>query len=292
MVTQRGPLALAANRTVLKAFGRYYYLSGSQVRDLLYDRTSDASRKYALERCKELTDGGLLIAANSYDRGAVAGSDPWVWSRTEKGRNALERMGYPNPVGRAEAPEAKSRHAPHLRLTNDTLIDFERFGRETPGVSLLKQYHELELRADPVGGKVLDSYVAYHVEKYQAPVGIGLEADCGTERRYPGPTGAASIDEGVRRLLSLASGPHVEAFGIQSLRFAWVIRSTQKAHADRLRDLLHWTEEAITKYANAEWANAFRFTIADPTAMSPYDFVTGNHWVRPFQYEYVPLVAL
>ena len=60
------------------------------------------------------------------------------------------------------------------------------------------------------------------------PIGIGLEADCGTERRYPGPTGAASWDDGVKRIVSMASGPHYEAFGVQWLMIAVVIRSMRK----------------------------------------------------------------
>jgi hypothetical protein len=285
------PLRYAAGREVFKAFGRYYYLSGRQVRDLLYDRESDASRKYALDWCKRLTEAGLLIPANSYDRGVTRGSDEWVWSRTEKGRNELDRMDYPNPVSVPKRQKLGTDTISHLKLITDSMIAFERVGRETPGVRLLKQWHELELRSIDLP-KVLDGYVGYYLDAINAPLGIGLEADCGTERRYPDRSGATSIDDGIRRLLDLASGPHEEAFGIQSIRFAWVINASRKSNPDRLRELLHWTEEALTSSANEAWGANFFFTIANPATMSPYEFVAGNHWIRPFQYEAVPLVAL
>lgn len=281
-----------AQQEVLRAFGRYYYLSGAQVRDLLYQRDSDASRKYALATLKQLTDLGLLTPANSYDRGPVKGSDPLVWSRTEKGRNLLDRLGVPNPVGVPKRQELSSVTIGHLKVITDTLIALERWGRETPGVQFRTLHTELELRQAPVAGKVLDGYAAYFLEALQAPVGIGLEVDRGTERRFPDATGAASWDDGIRRLVELASGPHEQAFGIKSIRFAVVVHSIVKSHEERLKDLIHWTEDALEKYASPAWGPHFRFTTADPATMSPSEFVGGHHWITPYTYQAMPLVAL
>jgi hypothetical protein len=289
--TDTHPLAYAAGREVFKAFGRYYYLSGVQVRDLLYDRQSDASRKYAIKWLTRLTRARLLVKANTYERVATPGSDPAVWSRTELGQRELDRLGIPNPVSVPAKKKISREVIEHLKIINDTLISLERFGRETPGITLLKQYHDLELKSAPIAGKVLDGYVGYFLDHHQLPVGIGLEVDRGTERRFPETTGAASWDDSIRRLVNLV-GPHEEAFGIKLIRFAIVIQSIGKPNPDRLRDLVHWTEDALTRYADETWGPHFRFTIADPTTMSPAEFVTGNHWVTPFTYQHVPLVAL
>src|SRR5215213_9651671 len=98
------PMKLATGEKILKALGRYYYLSGRQVRDLLFDRESEASRKYAVEWLTGLTNGGYAIAVNSSPNPVTGKPNIWIWERTEKGQKTLAGLGYPSPV---RVPEKK-----------------------------------------------------------------------------------------------------------------------------------------------------------------------------------------
>src|SRR4051794_15193287 len=87
----RVQLLTPATLPILDAFGRYYYLTATQVTRLRY---APASHTYSQARLKQLADAGYLQRL-FLPRPSRTGSAPLVYTLARAGMNALRAVGQP-----------------------------------------------------------------------------------------------------------------------------------------------------------------------------------------------------
>jgi hypothetical protein len=274
-----------SDEKVLRAVGRYHYLTADQFLRLLYSR---GSRTFVSEILARLTKAGYL------HRGFVAQTDPGsdvpvsrgIWSATAKGRAFLGELGVPllpNKHGDGRTPL----YYDHIVPVNDALIACELFARHEAGVDLAQMVHEREIKRGPdrveliLSGKrvstpvAADGWVDFRVNGYQHC--IWWEVDRDTEHVRGWLAKIAGILE------YYASGRYEEKFGTDSLTVAVVsVPRTGRSAAKRMWDLMGWTEQQLEHAGKTDWADVFRFTPINPAGVEPAEFFLGGRWIKPF----------
>lgn len=276
------PALTVPGQAILNALDRYSYLTIRQLCELLgYSRESRLVQKTV----RSLANAGYVFTGNSEPRAERRdGASASVICLTVRGKRALDGDTERNVPAHNYTKSAA--YLSHLLPLNDTLIAFERFAETTDGFHLAHFLHDTDLKRLQLP-TVPDGYVA--IGYGEDVTGFMIELDRGTER-FSDAHQSTTWQKKIEGLVTFASGPYREVFPYEALQTAIVIRDRTGSNEQRLRNLLTWTEHILT--SNPAWGEFFRFTTADPTTMSPAEFISGAHWVTPFTLQELPLVEL
>ncbi len=134
-----------SDEKVLRAIGRYFYLTAEQITRLLF---SPNSHTYTSEILTRLTRERYL-ERTVMPRESEFGRGKSVWSLMGKGRSFLEGLGI-SLLPRVSHTAVRSHsHFRHLLAVNDALIACEVFARDEPGVDLAGFVHERTFHRTP-----------------------------------------------------------------------------------------------------------------------------------------------
>lgn len=279
-----------SERRILEAVGRYHYVTSNHMTRLFGWETSPEYSRLIL---KKLTDSGHLVKANWIDNGVNPGNKERVWSLTTKGRNALRASGVTVAPRLHHISERAQLFMLHTQAVNDVLIACERYVAETDGVDLLEFFHDLDLQRRAVKVQVpgfdkmtnvnQDGLTVFSING--TPDAYGWEIDRGTEQR-------AQWQAKVLALIAFAGGPYQKAFAQKTFTVAVYVRShlASVSSGSRARQLVEWTEDALTRANKLQWAPFFAITCEDPAKVEPAFFLRSPHWVSPFERSYKPLL--
>lgn len=280
-----------ADAAILRAFGRYHYLTARQVTRLHY---AASSLTHVQEKLKRLTDAGYLRTNFRYREGR-SGSSPYIYSLSLQGRRVLEKLGMevtyrPTP---SEQRAYKALFFDHTIAVNDVLIAVERLARQRNDVELLALKAERELKR--LGSRVplgsgeqvwvhLDGWFTLQFD--ESPWPTGLELDRGTEqqRRWR---------KKVTALLTWHRQVYPELFGMSALTIMVVIVPPDAVSRDkRLAELLYWTEQELTTLGQIREGQRFYFTTQNPSETDPEEFFFAPLWFCPFDKTPRPLLEV
>jgi hypothetical protein len=289
----RYPLTIPEEK-ILRAMGRYHYLTELQVRRLLFSR---GSRTYVAEALAKLTERKVLHMERDGSRG--------IWSLTGTGRRILEELGMSLLPRVRHKRERTGRFWDHILSVNDAMITIELYTRENRGVELAGMLHERAFHRGPerveliLSGKRIsnpvaaDGWVDLRIGGYQSC--LWLEVDRDTEH----------IKEWIRKISSIieyhSSGRYEERFGTDSLTVLVIaVPKTGKAAHRRMQELLTWTEDTLKHLGKEAWGEVFRFTEVNPEfvwakptegsgGISPAQYFHSRYWLKPFDHLPLPL---
>lgn len=280
------PLGVAED-AILRAVGRYHYLSARQTtRALVY---SPGSLTLIQSKLKRLVDAGFLQRIFLPRANQHAGSSPLVYSLASRGRHYLQDMGLSAPSRQRPSEEAERERSllflPHTLAVNDFLIAADLLSLRYPEVSLEGMIHERGLRREPVyvseKGRIVpivpDGWIDLLLSG-NLQMCLVLELDRGTVEQR-------AWRRKIRSLLAYARGPYQERFGTTSLTVAVVTTAGEK----RLGSLLRWTEAEIGTDCGGD-ADLFRLTGISAEEASPEAIFGQPVWYRPGDEAPVPLL--
>jgi len=278
---------------VLRAVGRYHYLTVEQVTRLLF---SKSSRTYAAEILARLTREKFLYKNLDGVRG--------IWSLAGKGRATLESLGVSLLPRVKHSQQRSGRFWDHILAVNDALITCELYGRETKGVELVDLVHERTFHRGPerveliLAGKRIstpvaaDGWVDLRIGGYQSC--LWLEVDRDSEHIRDWIAKISAIVE------YYGSGRYEERFGTDSLTVLCIaVPKTGKSPVRRMEELIHWTEQTLVNLNKESWSDVFRFTAIDPanvwtipkdpSDLRPEEYFHDALWIKPFDRQPRPL---
>jgi hypothetical protein len=271
---------------VLRAVGRYHYVTVPQITRLLFAKTS---RTFSSALLAKLTEVGYLTMEKDGTRG--------IWSLGTKGRHVLEDLGVPLLPRVRHKPQRTGRFWDHILSVNDALITCELYARTTPSIELAGMLHERAFHRGParveliLSGKRIsnpvaaDGWVDLRVGGRQDC--LWLEVDRDTEH----------IQEWIRKISSIieyyGSGRYEDRFGTDRLTVLVIaVPKTGKSAQRRMEELLGWTEELLRTLGKTQWGEYFLFTAVDPgrvwaTPKDPDDLTPAAYfqrasWFTPF----------
>lgn len=283
-------IAGPADAPLLGAVGRFFYLTASQLTQLLYAPTSHS---YTQARLKRLADTGYLQRI-FLPRPTRTGSAPLVYTLARKGLRLLAEWG--SPLDRryrpAEVRETSYLYLAHTLALNDVLIALERLCRRDRRARIAALRHERELKLDPLrvrlpdgatAGVIPDAWVDLRLtdggQRYQECYAIELDR---------GTTAQQAWRRKVAGLLAAAAGPYQQRFGTPSLTVAVVATPG----ARRRDELLRWTEAELRAADREDAASLFRLASLPQTTGSPEQLWLGAGWWTPFDDRPAPLLEL
>lgn len=297
-MASRSPAQYAPNASddkVLRAVGRYHYLTSEQLTRLLF---SPKSGSYTSEILTRLTRERYL-ERTIMPREGEWGRAKSVWSLVGKGRIYLEGMEI-SLLPRVSHPAGRSySHFKHLMAVNDTLISCELFARDEDEVELAGFVHERVLhrtlqRVDVIlSGKTLstpvaaDGWVDFRIGGDQTC--LWLEVDRATEHVHLWLKKIQAIVE------YYDAGGYNERFGTDAITV--MVVAIPDAGVDPIRrrnELKRWTEQTLTHLRETRkawkrtfngWDETFVFTAVNPAEVTPREFFLGRHWLTPFSDE-------
>ncbi|MDQ2785507.1 MAG: replication-relaxation family protein [Chloroflexota bacterium] len=277
-----------AQRAILLALGRYYYLTARQATCLLY-APSSLTRVQAL--VKELADDGYcqrLFLPRPTPHGRV----PAVYTLGRLGRVHLAAVGVdvPTRLRLSEAREHRYLFLDHTLAVNDCLIAMELLARRAPQIVIRTMLHERALRhmpiavTDPDGRQAsvipdgwLDLRVVLPDGTYRSC--IALEIDRGT-------TEQKAFRRKIAHWVAAADGPYREAFGTDLLTVAIVATPGE----GRAEELLRWIAAELTSLHRPEAAVLFLVTSVDAASTDPATLYCGPVWRQCDSATPVPLI--
>lgn len=283
MKTHLSPLT-EADQAILRAVGRYHYLTAAQLSRLLYPKLSDENR-YSQRRLKRLADGKYLLRLRALPMPRY-GSPPHIFTLGRRGRAYLTDLGLSLPSYYRPSEEAAAASnnlfMQHTLAAIDVLIAADCLCRDYP-VSCLRLVTERELKRSAI--------------RVELPPGPSAEAGTPTRRVAVIPDGwfqlvvgsepavsiALELDRGTedqkawrRKVAALAlwaAGPYQAAFATDNLTIAVVCLDPR-----RRVTLARWTLAELTSRDLMALADIFLFTAADPVTTSPAGFFFGRRW--------------
>ncbi len=277
-----------SDEKVLKAVGRYFYLTAEQLTRLLF---SPNSHTYTSEILTKLTRARYL-ERTVMPRETEFGRAKSVWSLMGKGRSHLEGLGIALLPRVSHKAVRSHSHFRHLLAVNDALIMCEVFARDEDGVELTGFVHERTFHRTPervelvFSGKTFTTPLAadgwVYLEGCNGDAAFWAEIDRNTEHVAMWVHKIAAIVEYFEK------GDYAERFGTE--RMTVMVVAVPDAGADpvhRRDELRRWTEQTLEKlgHARGDWPDVFRFSAVNPGAIAPRDFFYGRHWRAPFSDE-------
>jgi len=280
------PILGPADLQLLLAFGRYFYLTATQLTRLFYAPTSHT---YAQARLKRLADGGYLQRI-FLPRPSRTGSAPLVYTLARRGLQALDAWG--RPVARryrpAEVRETSYLHLAHTLALNDLLIALECFCRRESRVTIAGWRHERELKLQPVGVQLSDGTRAGVIPDAWLDLRLaGRYQECYVVELDRGTTEQKAWRRKLAALVAYSDGPYQAAFGTPSLT---IVVATPDER--RCQQLLRWTEAELRAIQREDAANLVRLTGAQPGGEDPTDIFEAASWWTPFRAAPGPLLDL
>ncbi len=286
----------ASDEKVLRAIGRFHYLTSTQLTWLLFSKNSHS---YTSESLTRLTRANYL-EKTIMPREGEYGRAKSVWSLLTKGRTYLEGLGISLLPRVSHRAERSHTYHKHLKSINDTGIACEALAREghvfIDSAIHERVFHRTPERVDIILGdkKVLatpviaDGWVDFRYGVRDRTC-CWIELDRATEH----------VPFWVKKILRIIeyfeSGGYEERFGTDSMTVMVVVVPDPGVDAAHRRDqLIRWTEQVLEKrgYRDSDWPDVFRFAAVDPGMMNPVEFdppactpqefFFGRHWLTPF----------
>jgi hypothetical protein len=281
-----------ADDRILRAIGRYHFLTATQVTRLLY---RPGSKRDVEKRLAGLVKRGYLLALPGYSQ---RGRPPAIYTLDRQGRGYVEGLGIPVRA-RFRPAELRALKFPfhdHTLALNDVLIALERLAARLPDRLWLEEVrHEQLLRERPLtvalgdgrtAGVVPDAWLDLRFPRPdRRPLREcwWLELDRGTE-------GQRDFREKVANLIAATvAGAYQDAFGTDLLTVA-VVTVPERNPAQRREQLLRWIEQELGRLGLTDQADLFSVTSQDAARVDPAAMFLAPTWYVPFGTEPLPLL--
>lgn len=270
---------------MLSAIGRYHYISVAQLMRLLDIK----SKSFVQMWLADLVAGGYAKNEN-WLQDNPTGSPAHYWSITQKGRNALQIEGRPYAKKVSHRDHRSVLFLKHVRDLNDLLINCELLPKKHPGVELTGFRHDLDLQRFPTRFPLTDGRIVSFVPDGWVAFGIGEIESCLCVEMDRGHEDEKQWREKIRCYVSFAQKPYQEAFNKEALIVAVVAKVEEGILANRVANLIRWTEIELRELGKPNWGTLFRFTSVNPAETDARIFFGAPHWQQPFETAKKPLL--